>query len=71
MRPQLAGSASGLSGALTVGMGAILTALPGALLTDENSVWLVMVLMLFMAAAGLASAWYVRILDLREPLPRE
>jgi len=71
VRPQLAGSASGLSGALTVGMGAILTALPGALLTDENSVWLVMVLMLFMAAAGLASAWYVRILDLREPLPRE
>ncbi len=39
VRPALAGSASGLSGALTVGAGAVLTSFTGAFMTEENAVY--------------------------------
>ena len=38
VRPALAGSAAGLSGALTVGLGAVLTSFTGAFMTEENAV---------------------------------
>ena len=66
VRPHLAGSASGLSGALIVAMGAVLTVLPGLLLTKANGVWVIMALMMALAAGGLASGFYVWLLDLRE-----
>ena len=66
VRPHLAGSAAGLSGALIVAMGAVLTVLPGLLLTPQNGVWLIMALMGVLALGGLASALYVRALDQRE-----
>ncbi len=66
VRPDLAGSASGLSGALTVAAGAALTLLPGALLTPENGAWMLLVLMLGSALGGLAAALYLRWLFLTE-----
>ena len=66
VRPHLAGSASGLSGALIVAVGAVLTVLPGLLLTPENGVWVLMALMMSLAAGGLASGLYVWVLDIRE-----
>ncbi|MEX0283203.1 MAG: multidrug effflux MFS transporter [Paracoccaceae bacterium] len=66
IRPHLAGSASGLSGALIVAGGAILTPLPGLLLTPENGAWLAMLLMLGAAIGGLLSAVYVWDVDRRE-----
>lgn len=39
VRPHLAGSASGLGGAITIGGGAALAALAGALLTPETGAW--------------------------------
>ena len=66
VRPHLAGSASGLSGALIVAVGAVLTVLPGLLLTSQNGVWVLMALMMALAAGGLASGLYVWVLDRRE-----
>jgi DHA1 family bicyclomycin/chloramphenicol resistance-like MFS transporter len=39
VRPQLAGTASGLGGAIMIGGGAGLSALSGALLTPETGAW--------------------------------
>lgn len=66
IRPHLAGSASGLSGALTVAMGAMLTPLPGLFLTPQNGDWMALVLMLGSAAGGLLAAIYVWDVDRRE-----
>ncbi len=66
VRPHLAGSASGLSGALIVAGGAILTLIPGAVLTAENGVWVMLLLMLATAFAGVLAALYVWDLDRRE-----
>lgn len=66
IRPHLAGSASGLSGALIVALGAALTPLPGLALTPQNGDWMALVLMLASAAGGLLSAIYVWDVDRRE-----
>jgi len=63
VRPRLAGTAAGLSGALTVGGGAGLTAVSGALLTEANGAIVLMSLMLAASLAGLISAAWVRGLD--------
>lgn len=69
VRPQLAGSASGLAGALMVVGGAVLTTLTSSVLSEENGLWLLLVIMLVSAGLGLASALYVRWIDLREGPP--
>lgn len=66
IRPHLAGSAAGLSGALVVAGGAMLTPLPGLLLTPANGDWLALVLMLGATLGGLLAALYVRDVDRRE-----
>ena len=66
VRPDLAGSAAGLSGALTVAGGAVLTSVTGAVLSEGNAAYAVLGMMLFCAAMGLISALYVLRLDLRE-----
>ncbi|TQV80595.1 multidrug effflux MFS transporter [Denitrobaculum tricleocarpae] len=68
IRPRLAGSASGLSGALTVGSGAVFTSVTGAILTEENGAFALIALMLFCSAAGLLAALSVRRIDRRESL---
>ena len=66
VRPELAGSASGLTGALSVGTGAVVTTLTGLLLTPENGAWMLVLILLGMALIGLLAGWYVRVLDARE-----
>jgi Bcr/CflA subfamily drug resistance transporter len=68
VRPRLAGSASGLSGALTVGGGAVMSSITGALLTEENGAYPLLGMMLFSSLMALAAALYVRRVDrIEEP----
>lgn len=60
VRPELAGSASGLVGAMTVGGGAVLSSLTGAVLTADNVRIAPLGMMLMSAAIALLAAWYVR-----------
>jgi hypothetical protein len=59
VRPELAGSAAGLSGALTVAAGAAISAITGALLTEENAAFGMLNLMLISSTLGLFAAFYV------------
>ncbi len=63
VRPELAGSASGLSGALTVGAGAIVTSLTGWLLTEDNGAWALVAILLVTALIGLTAAVLTRRLE--------
>lgn len=65
VRPTLAGSASGLSGALIVGGGAVLASITGALLTKQHGAYELLGMMLLCAALGLAAALAVRRIDRR------
>lgn len=56
INPRLAGSAAGLTGALTVGTGAVLTSLAGAILTPQNAAIGLLVLMLIAGLIGLVAA---------------
>lgn len=60
VRPKLAGSASGLAGALTLASGAAASAVTGALLTAEYGAYILLSIMLVVSAIGLAAALYVR-----------
>ena len=66
VRPKLAGSAAGLSGALMVGGGAVMTSITGTMLTPQNGAWLLLAIMLVSSFLGLLAAYYVRRIDLRE-----
>lgn len=57
--PKLAGSASGLSGALTVGIGAVATTLSGALLSPVASAGVLLSVMWGASALGLVAALWV------------
>ena len=59
VRPHLAGTASGLSGAIMLAGGATLSALAGAMLTVETGVFPLIWIMLTSAALGLLVIWLV------------
>ncbi len=63
VRPQLAGSAAGLSGAMIIGSGAVMTSAVGAALTEANAAAMLLSFMFAAALAGLAAASYVRRID--------
>lgn len=68
VRPELAGSASGLSGALTVGGGAVMSSITGAILNEENGAYPLLGMMLFSSLMALAAALYVLWIDrIEEP----
>lgn len=69
VRPQLAGSAAGLSGALTVALGAVLTSATGAFVSPENAPFLVLGMMGVSSFIGLLAVLYVRWIDEHDPLP--
>ncbi len=69
VRPGLAGTASGLSGALAVALGAVLTSGTGAIVTEDNAPFAVLGLMSLISGLGLLSALYVRHCDRIDPLP--
>ncbi|MDR8726374.1 MFS transporter [Burkholderia pseudomultivorans] len=66
VRPELAGSASGLAGAMMIAGGAALSSLTGALLTTRNAGYAPLAMMLLSAALALLAALYVRALDARD-----
>lgn len=66
VKPELAGSASGLTGALTVAGGAMLTWVTGTILSEENGAYLLLGMMLFSASAGLIAAIFVVWVDRSE-----
>lgn len=66
VRPELAGSASGLAGALTVCGGAVISSITGAIVTGDNGAFALLAMMLFCSGMGLVSALYVRRIDLSE-----
>lgn len=63
VRPALAGSAAGLLGAMTVGGGAIITTISGAILTESNSPYALLGLMLACSFIALLAALYVVKID--------
>jgi len=60
VRPGLAGSASGVSAALTNAGGGALAAFTGTVLSAENAAWGLITIMLAASALGLAAALHVR-----------
>jgi MFS family permease len=71
VRPEMAGSASGLSAALTVGGGAFLSAITGMVLTEANAAPTLLAMMLLSSGMGLLATLYVMRLDAQEkPLER-
>lgn len=66
IRPHLAGSAAGLSGSLTMAVGAVVSSLPGLFLTAENGAWLALLFMLGTTFCALAAVVYVWTIDRRE-----
>ena len=70
VRPHIAGSASGLSAALIVLAGAVVTTITGALISAQNGVYLLPFLMSVASLVGLAAAISVALLDRRDPLPK-
>lgn len=70
VRPHLAGSASGLGGALMIGGGAALAAITGALLGPETGVWPLLWMMGGSSLLALVAVGYVRVVErARGPLP--
>jgi DHA1 family bicyclomycin/chloramphenicol resistance-like MFS transporter len=59
VKPHLAGSASGLGGALQIGGGAALSMLAGALITAQSGPFPLLWVMLFSSAGGLVGALWV------------
>ena len=69
VRPRLAGSAAGLSGAMIVALGAVLTSMTGALVNANNGPYLVLGMMCGSSFSGLLAVLYVRRVDRNDPLP--
>ncbi|MGR3617505.1 MAG: multidrug effflux MFS transporter [Paracoccaceae bacterium] len=69
VRPHLAGSASGVSGALVVAGGAMITGLTGTILNQDSGAISLLLLILGIASLGSLSAAYVIWVDQREGPP--
>jgi DHA1 family bicyclomycin/chloramphenicol resistance-like MFS transporter len=66
VRPHLAGSASGLGGALMIALGATLSVVAGALLAPETGAWPLIWIMLACSVLGIATTlWVMRVARLR------
>lgn len=68
VRPDLAGSAAGLSGALMVGAGALLTTITGIVLTENNAAYALLIVMLACSALGLLAVLWVLWIERRGSL---
>ncbi len=66
VRPRLAGSASGLKGALTVGGGAVLTTIAGVILTEGGGPYQLLGMMLFCSVVALLAALDVQRISRRK-----
>ncbi|MBL4806511.1 MAG: multidrug effflux MFS transporter [Rhodobacteraceae bacterium] len=59
VRPQLAGSASGLGGALMIGGGAIISAVTGSLLSEAHPIFPLLIIMFAVSTAAIFTSLYV------------
>lgn len=66
VKPELAGSASGLGTATMIGMGSILSAVTGALLSPETGAWPLILMMLACGFAGIFLALYTNRIERQE-----
>ncbi|MXZ80203.1 MAG: multidrug effflux MFS transporter [Gammaproteobacteria bacterium] len=66
VRPRLAGSASGLCGALTVAGGAVLSAITGVVISGEGAGYVLLGMMLLTSALGLVATLFVMRVDRSE-----
>src|SRR5690606_18333463 len=66
VKPHLAGSASGLGGAITLGGGAALAVVAGSVLTSESGTMPLLAIMAAAVSLALLSTGYVRAIDRRE-----
>lgn len=71
VRPDLAGSAAGINGALTVACGALMTAAAGVLIPPEGGAAALLVLMLAASGAGLLAALWASGQAGRQRLPAQ
>jgi DHA1 family bicyclomycin/chloramphenicol resistance-like MFS transporter len=68
VRPHLAGSASGLGGALMIGGGAALSVVASTLLSETSGPYPLLVVMLLSSLAGVAASLYVVYVASKAPL---
>lgn len=68
VRPGLSGSASGLAGALTVAVGAVLSLMTGIAVAGSNGHYTLLAIILACSAVGIAAVAYVMRVDRREGL---
>ncbi len=68
VRPELAGSAAGLSGAMTVALGAALTSLTGVLVEPQNAPFVVLGMILTASSLALVAALYTWRVERRLPV---
>lgn len=69
VRSDLAGSAAGLAGAMTLAGGAALSSITGAVLTEGNAAYALFSLMLFSAGFALLAALLAVLVERRSPIP--
>ncbi|MEM9278407.1 MAG: Bcr/CflA family drug resistance efflux transporter, partial [Pseudomonadota bacterium] len=63
IKPELAGSAAGLNGALAVALGAVMSAIGGVLFTEANVGYSLLLMMLLLSALGLLATVFVMWID--------
>ncbi len=66
VQPHLAGSASGLGGAMTIGGGAALSVLASSVLSRENGTWPLLLVMLATGLVALLTTYVVRLQEKRQ-----
>ena len=66
VRPELIGSAAGLSGALTGAGGALMSGITGTILNEANAAFVLLGMMLLSSTMALLAALFVLLLDRRE-----
>ncbi len=69
VRTDLSGGAAGLSGALTVAVGAVLSSLAAVAVTPDRASWALMALLAVVLTVALAAALYVRRAEIRAAHP--
>ena len=63
VRPKISGSAAGFSGAMVVGMGALLSSIAAVVVTPEDGAFRMFAMILVTALIGMGAALFVRHMD--------
>lgn len=66
VKPELAGSASGLGAATMIGMGSVLSAIAGALISPSSGAWPLIIIMFCCGLAGIVLSLYTNAIEAQE-----